>query len=101
MVRVGTLLVRRPSDMGGRLRHLQVIVDGTKVASLKVNEQAIVELDAGSHVLVGKMDWARSKDLIVQIPDSGQVAVEVSLPFASVILSFIRPKQAVLTRFIQ
>ncbi|MGI8753299.1 MAG: hypothetical protein ACR2MN_13460 [Acidimicrobiales bacterium] len=72
-----------------------------EVASLRVNEQAVVELTAGPHVVVGRMDWASSRDLTVQVPEGEQVEVEVSLPFASVFLSFVRPNRAVLTRLVE
>jgi len=62
MAPMGSLLVRRANDHGGMMRRLQVLVDGTRVAALKPNEQSIVELDAGPHVGIAKMDWFSSKD---------------------------------------
>ncbi len=90
--------MRRANDHGGMMRRLQVLVDGTRVAALKPNEQSIVELDAGPHVVIAKMDWFSSKDLTVQVLTEGQLTVEVSLPFSSAAKLFSRTPGAIHTR---
>lgn len=96
---MGELLVRRTNDYGGRLRNLLVLVDGVQVAALKPNAEVRIVLADGPHVLVGKMDWTRSQDLAIEISEK-KTAVEVSLPFSSVIDAFIRPRRAVHARLV-
>jgi hypothetical protein len=96
---MGKLCIRRPNDYGGRLRTLRVLIDGTEVAALRPNEEATIELATGPHVLVGAMDWTRSPGLPIDISER-QTTVEVSLPFSSVIATFIRPRRAVHARLL-
>ncbi len=79
---MGNLRVRRPTNQSGSMRQLKVRVDGHQVAALHPDEQAVVELDVGPHVVSGKMDWIRSNNLTVHIPAEGQLTVEVSSPFS-------------------
>ena len=92
--------MRRANDYGGMMRRLQVRIDGTRVAALKPNEQSIVELDAGPHVVIARMDWFSSKDRTVQVPTEGQHTVEVSLPFSSATKLFSRTPGAIHTRVV-
>jgi len=97
---MSSLVVQRPNDFGGRFRRLKINIDACQIATLKPNEQTVVELTPGLHVVVGAMDWGRSRDLVVEMPVEGTRTVEVSLPFAAVIESFTKPRQAVRIRLI-
>jgi len=79
---MGSLRVRRPGNQAGWMRQLKIRVDGHQVAALHPDEEAVVELSAGPHVVSGKMDWIRSNNLTVHIPAEGQLTVEVSSPFS-------------------
>jgi len=79
---MGNLRVRRPTNQSGSMRQLKVRVDGHQVAALHPDEQAVVQLSVGPHVVSGKMDWIRSNNLTVHIPAEGQLTVEVSSPFS-------------------
>ena len=94
------LLVRRPDDWGGRIRRLKVVVDGRVGAELLPNEEATIELGAGTHIVTGKIDWARSKELSVDVNEVHPATVEVSLPYSAVFESFIRPSRAVKVRLL-
>ncbi len=97
---MSSLRVVRPDDHGGRYRGLRVEVDGREVATLRPNQQVELDLPAGVHTIVGRMDWARSADLQVDLPgnDEAVAVVELSLPFRAIIDTFIRPKMAVRSR---
>lgn len=88
----------RPNDLGGVLRRLTASVGGHEVAALRPNERAVLTLAPGHHVVHGEMDWTCSRQLELDLAEDDSAAVEVSLPFSSVLASFIAPKTAVKIR---
>ncbi len=63
--------MRRANDYGGMMRRLQVRIDGTRVAALKPNEQSIVELDAGPHVVMPRWIGSAAKTSRCRFPPKG------------------------------
>jgi hypothetical protein len=97
---MGTLVIRRPDDWGGRLRRLRIFIDGEEVAGLRPNEVHTAELPAGPHNVRGQMDWATCAPLPIEVPDGGTVQVEVSMPYVAVLKAFVAPKRAVRARLL-
>ena len=97
---MGTLVIRRPNDYGGRFRRLKIYFDGVEVTGLRPNETLTIEVAAGLHEVRGRMDWATCKPLPVEVTDSTPVTVEVSLPYWGVARSFVTPKRAVKPRML-
>jgi hypothetical protein len=97
---MGTLVVHRPDDWGGRIRRLKIFIDGAEVAGLRPNESHTAELPAGLHHVRGQMDWATCAPLPIEVPDGGTVHAEVSLPYTKVFRAFVTPKRAVQARLL-
>jgi hypothetical protein len=95
---VGTLVIHRPDDWGGRFRRLRIFVDSVEVAGLRPNGRYTAELPAGEHQVRGQMDWATCAPLSIVLPDVGTVHAEVSLPYTAVIKAFATPKRTVQAR---
>jgi hypothetical protein len=95
---MGTLVIHRPDDLGGRFRRLKIYVDGLEVVGMRPNKTFTIEVAAGVHEVRGRMDWATCHPLPVEIRDGETVTVEVSLPFWGVLKSFVMPKRAVKAR---
>lgn len=98
IIHMAEIILRRPNDFGGRLRKLEVFIDGSKVAGLRPNRRAIIEIPPGTHVLNGAMDWVRSQPLSFELKK--QIEVEVSLPLMSIVDTFVRPRHAVRVRVV-
>jgi hypothetical protein len=76
------------------LRRLAVDIDGQQVAALKQGESADVPVTAGTHVVVGRMDWTSSPALQVEAGEGQQVRLEVALPFSALWNMVLRPRSA-------
>jgi hypothetical protein len=97
---MGTLVIHRPDDWGGRIRRLRIFIDDAEVAGLRPNESHTAELPAGQHEVRGQMDWATCAPLQIEVPDGWTVHAEVSMPYTAVFKSFIKPKRAVQARLL-
>lgn len=97
---MGTLVIHRPDDWGGRLRRLRIFINDAEMAGLRPNESHVTELPAGPHQIRGQMDWATCAPLHVEVPDGGMVHAEVSMPYAAVLKAFVTPKRAVKARLL-
>ena len=92
------LRVERPYDGGGILRRLVVEVDGERVAVLKQQRSVELELPAGRHTVVGRMDWASSATLEVDLAEGDDLRLEAALPLASMWDTLMRPRRALSIR---
>jgi hypothetical protein len=75
--------VTRPYDGGGILRRLRLEVDGREVAVLKQQASVDLELAAGRHAVVGRMDWVGSAALEFELADDEELDLEIALPLLS------------------
>jgi hypothetical protein len=88
------ITITRSNDYGGRLRRMIIFIDGRQSAALLPKQSSSVVVDEStSHTLVCKMDWVRSSEVVLEAGRPS--AVEVSLPFRSILLWFTRPKSAI------
>lgn len=88
----------RPYDGGGILRRLTVEVDGEKVASLKQQGSVDLELAAGPHAVVGRMDWVGSASLEFELAEGEELDLEIALPLLSSWDRLQRPTRALSIR---
>lgn len=95
---VASLRIQRPHDGGGILRRLRVEINGQRVAGLKQGESADIPLPAGTHTVLGRMDWTSSPTLDIELGDDDQVRVEVALPFSALWNMVLRPHTALTIR---
>jgi hypothetical protein len=95
---MAVLQVSRPYDGGASLRRLFVEVDGREVAWLKQGQSVDLQVDPGSHSVVGHMDWTSSPVLELDVSDGERVAVEVAFPFSVLWNMILRPKSALSIR---
>lgn len=66
------ITVARERGLYGRLRALQIVLDGRDVARLHQDEEVIVELPDGAAQLWGRMDWGRTEPVDVAPLTDGQ-----------------------------
>jgi hypothetical protein len=77
---VARLRVTRPYDGGGILRRLRVEIDGREVAVLKQYRSVDLPVPPGRHTVVGRMDWAGSASLTVDLAEDEELHLELALP---------------------
>lgn len=90
---MGSLILVRANDFGGRYRSLKVEVDGRIMAWMRPNSEETIELASGPHALIGRMDWVRSRRLDFELMD--ELKIQVSLPFSNIALAFFKPWAAI------
>ena len=71
------LILSRTKHSSDPLRCYQVLVDGQRSESLLVGETVGIELPAGHHELVARIDWCRSQPLVVEVGPREPCYVEV------------------------
>jgi hypothetical protein len=60
--------IDRPAEgYADRLRAYQVVLDGTKVRSIKRGQTCTIETQPGRHELHLKLDWTRSRSVTLDI----------------------------------
>ena len=74
------LRIVRPYDGGGAFRRLYLEVDGEQVARLRQYRHVDLELAAGRHTVVARMDLVTSASLDLDLADGEDVELEVALP---------------------
>ena len=70
------LIVRRPARFRDALRRYKLFVDGVPVGSLRNGGHIALEVSAGVHEFVARIDWCSSPLLVIQVGDR-DVEVEV------------------------
>ena len=80
---------RRKRFLFGRLRRLQVLVDGEVRAHLTYGEEHSFALAPGVHTLQAKMDWGRSPELVLEIRPNDHLSVECGARFLLLAFLFI------------
>ena len=90
-----TIRVRRATKMYGVLRKLQVLVDGTRRASLRQGGSVDIEVTPGSHEVAVKMDWAKTPPLTVECREGSVTIIEAGAPrlMVATVNTFVRPDQ--------
>jgi hypothetical protein len=75
---VATIHVHRPAEgWTDRLRAYKLEVDGEEVARIKRGESKALEVSAGQHEIVAKVDWTSSDTLMLELGDSDVVHLGV------------------------
>lgn len=73
----GTIHIHR---RGGRYRDAtrkyKVLVDGNVAGDVKAGHDLAVPAEAGRHVVRLKIDWCRSQDVEVDVPEGGEVHLD-------------------------
>ena len=92
------LRVRRGPDTAGVLRRILIEVDGTVSAGLRPDEEQIVTVAAGRHVLRARMDWIASEAVAVGVGADDVVELETALPWRAILDMVTRPKSALVLR---
>jgi len=58
-----------------RLRAYEVILDGTRVGRVKRGETLLFDTTAGAHELYLKIDWCRSKTVMLDLKDGEELCL--------------------------
>jgi hypothetical protein len=74
------LSIQRIRQWVGRIRALDVYVDGQKVGSLASGESRLFPLVPGQHSIYVKMDWYKSVPLTVSVQTGETISLECGSP---------------------
>lgn len=75
---MGKLIISRRKEWINKARKYNIFIDGVKKEVINNNEVKEIELEAGEHQLVLKVDWCSSPEFKVNILDDKAKSVEVS-----------------------
>jgi len=65
------IIVSRPDERwANRVRSYKIVVDGEVLASLRRGEDATVPVAPGHHKVRAKIDWARSRDIDLDLGEN-------------------------------
>lgn len=90
-----TIRVCRTTKTYGVLRKLQVLVDGTRRASLRHGGSVDIEVTPGPHEVAVKMDWAKTPPMTVECREGSVTVVEAGAPrlMVATVNTFVRPSE--------
>jgi hypothetical protein len=84
----------RPYDGGGILRRVHLEIDGRQVARLRQYQGIDLQLPAGRHTVVARMDWVASASLDIDLAQGEDLQLEVALPLLPMWDVLQRPRRA-------
>lgn len=96
----GLLTIQRTSQWANRIRAIKIIIDGTKVASLKNGKSLDLDLDPGVYQIQVKIDWCKTKAFNLTIQPYQTINLETGcnyrgwklwVPFIILYYLFVRP----------
>lgn len=90
----GVIRVTRKAEAFGMARTLTIFVDGNKAGGVKNGASAEIRVTAGRHVVKVGMDWSRSQDLEIVVPEAGAVELRSEVNgnvFVGTVRVFVTP----------
>ncbi len=88
------LRLRRGADSAAVFRRIVVEVDGSVVARLRPQEETIVPVTPGEHLVRARMDWTRSAPMTVELRAGEVFTLESKFGWRVVRDMIIRPRSA-------
>lgn len=73
----GKIVVKRASEYANMVRSIGIYIDNVKFDSLNNGETKVFELDPGIHEIYAKIDWCKTKPLIIDIRENDTAALEL------------------------
>jgi hypothetical protein len=75
---MGKLIVTRALQPLGSFRLFRIVIDGQRLASITNGQSTVLELPAGRHKVVARVDWhGSSKPLAIDVAPQGSTHVKV------------------------
>ncbi len=74
---MGKLILTRSRHLATRLWVFQIVIDGRPTASISAGQTAVIDLPAGHHDVVARVDWWRSRPLRIKVIPRGKNYAEV------------------------
>ena len=71
---MSTIRVTRGTGYRDAARAYKVLIDGAEAGTIRKNEEQRFEVPAGEHTLQMKVDWCKSPQLNVTIPEGGEAS---------------------------
>jgi hypothetical protein len=78
---MGEVVIRRGADTVGVFRRIVVRIDGVVALRLRVNQSKTLSLANGTHRVTARMDWVRSRELVIDVSDESTVILETAMPW--------------------
>lgn len=88
------VIVRRKLDSVGVYRNLEVLIDDEVVGALRRGAELRLTLPYGPHVVQGRMDWATSRAVRLDLQNDCAV-VAVAYNMTALVKTFLDPKNAI------
>lgn len=75
---MGTLIIQRNSEWNNKGRNIGIYKGGEKVGAIGDGEVSNLDLEPGCHRITAKIDWCRSKTLLVEVEEGGNKTIRLS-----------------------
>ena len=69
-----TIRLTRGSGYRDKARAYKVLIDGAEVGTIKDGQEEVFEVSPGPHTLRMKIDWCKSRELAVDVPEGGEAS---------------------------
>ena len=73
----GTLVITRPRQIADMMRRYRIILDGHEVGAIRRGEELRLDVPAGEHDVVARIDWTSSSPLRVRVDGGRETEIEV------------------------
>jgi len=84
----GRISIKRPAQNVDMVRRYRLYIDGKRVGAIKRDATFDMDVAAGEHTLVARLDWVRSNFLTVTIREDEVTEIEVGANARGVQLLF-------------
>lgn len=86
---MGRIVITRKNEWNNRLREIGVYVDGKKLGTVSNGETKTFTVPAGTHQLMAKIDWCRSRELPFLIEEDEKKYFRLSgFKYSNIIIPF-------------
>ncbi len=74
---MATIIVNRKTNYAGYFRSYQIILDGTKIGTIKNGETKEFETTSGDHFIQSKVDWFCSPELPLKLREEDKKVINI------------------------
>ena len=85
---MATIVIKRKTNYAGYFRSYQIILDGTKIGTLKNGETKEFETTSGEHFIQSKVDWFCSRELPLKLREEDKKVITIGDSYYGWLLLF-------------
>lgn len=72
------IVINRSSEYSNKLRKIEIHIENKKIGEINDGETKEFVVEPDEHKLTAKIDWCKSKDLIISVKDEETKTIDLS-----------------------